>query len=168
MPTPSDRAPSQFTPFAGEEEHLRAHRALDAAVIGLDGSTANSTTSAISGVFTQVAVGGQTPVTSSTAAPVRGVFRTAAPFAIAVPAMTALGITTIATVATFSVEGKIGNPVTVGDTVILVPVTALPTNTLLGGVSVSDTNTIQATFIARTAATVTATFTVHIYSVDLA
>lgn len=166
MPNVTPNSPSEFTQFAGEYEHIQHHRMLETAVELVD-SSGNNTVSVPSATITQVGLGGQTPGTSSTAAPIKGFYRTAAPIAISVPAITMLGVTTVSVVQTFSVAAQMGNAVAVGDAVTLVPTTATPTNVGIGGARCSDTNSIEVLFVGRGAATTTATFTVHVFSVDL-
>lgn len=188
MPTVTPDSPGEFSPFASEFEHVRAHRGLEQAIEAIDsGGSLNTisvasftaasgtvsgvlsvnTTTTVALIANRVGFGGAVPGTNSTAAAIKGFYRTAAPIAVAVPAITMLGVTTVSVVQVFSIETQVGNPVAVGDAVVLVPTTAIPANVGLGNATVSDTNSITVTFVGRTAATVTLTFTCHVFSVDL-
>lgn len=187
MPDVTPNAPNEYAVFDGEYGHIQHHRMLEQAVETVSSSGNNTvsvssaiiqaltgatitntgTISAPQAIITQVGLGGATPGSASTAAPVKGFYRTAAPIAVAVPAITMLGVTTVSVIQTFSVGAQLGNAAAVGDAVILVPTTATPSNVGIGGARVSDTNSIEVAFVGRTAATVTATFTVHVFVVDM-
>lgn len=170
MPDITPNSPAAFTDWADQEEHNRQHRTIERELerlgSGESSSLETNTISAVSAIFRNIGLGGAVPGTSSNMAAIKGFYRTAAPIAIAIPAMTALGITTIATAAIFSIAGQAGNDCQVGDPVVIVPTTMPTTNFLMGGAYCSDTNTIQINFTCRNAATVTATFTAHVWFAD--
>jgi hypothetical protein len=147
MPAITPNSPGAFQDWNDQEEHNRQHRNIEAVL--------------------ETIQGGSEFGSSSNVASIKNWYRTAAPIAIISPAITGLGITTISVVHLFSIERQVGNPAQVGDAVILAPTTATPTNVGIGGVRVADTNTIEITYVMRTAATVTATFTTHVFFADL-
>lgn len=169
MPDITPTSPTEFTQWSDTETHNRQHRAIEGALEALGAASGTGT---FNTVTTLVAIANQfsqktTPGTNSNAATIKGFYRTAAPIAVAVPAITMLGVTTVTNVFTFSIESQAGNAACVGDAVTLVPTTAVPTNVAIGDCWVSDTNSITVGVFGRTAASVTATFTVHVYFVDL-
>lgn len=162
MPTPSSRAPSQFTPFSGEEDHLRAHRALDTALIGLDGTSAATTNSVTALIATTVGLGGAIPGTSSTAATITGFYRTAGVVAVGIPAM----VSTSAITTVVSVGAQVGNNVQPGVPVIASPQAALPDAIGLGQAYCTATNSITFSFFSVSGNTATTSVNFHIFSID--
>jgi hypothetical protein len=192
MPTVSPNSPADFTPFNSEEEHVRAHRALETAVesietvaittINVTSLTAGSATFTTTTTFSlfasnaivntnsvvslvvagQIGLGGQTPGTSSTAAPVKGIYRTAATVGVGIPSMSTSSIT--ATIV--SVESQMGNPVQPGVPIIASPQAALPAGVYMGQAYCLDTNSITFSFFSRSGINATATVVFHVFSVD--
>lgn len=188
MPTVTPSSPGEFSPFDSDFEHVRAHRALETAVENLDtvGLTTTGTTSTvaliatnatISGTATanttstlvlianRVGFGGAVPTTSSTAAPIKGFFRTAAVVEKAVG-----WIATNSTyVATFSVETQMGNSIQPGDPVwVTTGSVGLPTNAVqLGGGTCTATNTIVVGFFANAGGINTTTVSFHVFTADI-
>ena len=156
MPT-IPNSPSEFEAFPGEYEHVKQHRAIETALEASDG-----TTSAISGVFTQIALGGFTPGTSSTAATVKGFYRTAATIAVGIPSMStsSVGATII------SVEAQTGNAVQPGVPIIASPQGALPAGVYLTNAYCLDTNSITFFFRAISGINATTTVTFHVFAID--
>lgn len=147
MPAITPNSPGAFQNWNDPEEHNRQHRNIEAALEAIQG-------------------GGES-ASSSNVAVIKNWYRTAAPIAIAVPAITMLGVTTVSVVQIFSIAAQAGTAAQVGDACVLVPTTSLPSNVGLGESIISDTNSITVTFVGRTAATVTATFTCHVFFADL-
>jgi hypothetical protein len=169
MPTVTPNSPGEFSPFDSDFEHVKAHRALETAVEGLDTTFAGSTITANTAstlvlIANRVGLGGAVPTTSSTAAPVKGIFRTAAVVGSAVGWIA----TNSVYVATFSVASQTGNTIQRGDPVDVVAISALPTNAVqLGGGLCVDTNTIQVAFLAFAGGINTTTVSFHVFSVDI-
>jgi hypothetical protein len=166
MPSVFPNSPNEYTAFGSEEEHTRAHRALESAVESIDtaglGSTGTISTATL--VATPVGFGGQVPTTSSTAAPVKGVFRTAAVVGAAVGWIA----TNSVYVATFSVAGQMGNNIQIGDPINVSAITTLPTNAVqLGGGLVVGTNTVQVAFLANAGGINTTTVSFHVFTWDI-
>lgn len=168
MPTVTPSSPDEFTRFASEEEHTRAHRALERAIeTGLtEGTDALSlnTMSTLVLIANRVGFGGAVPTTSSTAAPIKGIFRTAAVVGQAV----GWAATNSLYVATFSVETQVGNAIQPGDPVMVVTGAALPTNAVqVGGGLCTATNTIVVGFYAAAGGINTTTVSFHVFTFDI-
>lgn len=157
MPNINPNSPGEFAQFDPGDQHIRQHRAIEAALEFVD-----STTSAISGVFTQIGLGGFTPGTSSTAATVKGFYRTAATVGVGIPSMSTASIT--ATIV--SVESQLGNPVQPGVPIIASPQGALPAGVYMGQAYCLDTNSITFSFFSRSGINATTTVTFHVFAVD--
>ena len=163
MPTVTPGSPDEFVPFSSDFEHVRAHRALENAIENANTDWSVNTMSAVSGVFTQLGLGGQVPGTTSTAAPIKGIYRTAAVVGTAVGWVATNSIY----VATFSVEAQVGNSIQPGDPVLVTSVAALPTNALqLGSGQCTATNTIVIGFFARAGGINTTTVSFHVFAID--
>ena len=82
MPTVTPDSPGEFSPFDSEFQHVRAHRGLETAIESLNTAGTDSlnvnTVSTLVLVANRVGLGGAVPTTSSTAAAIKGFFRTAA------------------------------------------------------------------------------------------
>ena len=139
--TPS--SPSDFRPFESDYEHVRAHRALEAAIEGIPLSA--------------------TPLaTSSTAAPIQGFYRTAATVGVGIPSMS----TTSAISTIVSVESQMGNPVQPGVPIIVSPQGALPAGVIDCGAYCVNTNSIIFQFATITGINATTTVNYHVFSID--
>lgn len=163
MPTVSPDSPSENTPFESEESHVRAHRALERAIESIDtaGSSTTGTTSTNVLIANRVGFGGAVPSTSSTAAPIKGIFRTAAVVGKAV----GWAATNSVYVATFSVETQIGNAIQPGDPVMVLSET-LPTNAVQMGATCTATNTISVGFFGAAGGINTTTVSFHVFTFD--
>ena len=167
MPTVSPDSPADFTPFPSEEYHVKHHRSLEAQLeaIGAAGTDAYSfnTVSTLVLVANRIGLGGAVPTTSSTAAAIKGFFRTAASINIAVPSMSTNSVTSI----TFSAATQVGNAIQVGDSVEVIPLAAWPAGVVLGNAYVVDTNSITVWWRAISGINATATVAVHVFTTDL-
>lgn len=164
MPTVVPNSPGAAEPFGSDFEHVAAHRALEAAVEGIDSSgiSVTGTISAVAATITNIGLGGQTPGTSSTAAPVKGLYRTAGTVGVGIPSMsTTSSITTIV-----SVETQVGNPVQPGVPVIASPQAALPATVTFTNAFCLNTNSITFQFTAITGINATTTVLFHVFSID--
>lgn len=163
MPDVTPNSPDDFKPFNSEYEHVRAHRGLEAAVesIGASGTTL-STVSVTALTATQIGVGGMTPGTASTAATIKGFYRTAAAVNVGIPSMSTASIT--ATIV--SVESQVGNPIQPGVPIISAPQAALPAGVYLGDSFCLDTNSITFSFFSRSGINATTTVAFHVFSID--
>lgn len=165
MPAVTPNSPSEFTPFASEEEHVRAHRGLETAIesvaTGSDSQSFN-TVSTLVLIANRVGFGGAVPTTSSTAAPIKGIFRTAATVNVAVPSMS----TTSAIQKVFSVETQVGNAIQPGDPVMVLPAAAWPATVVQGNAYCTDTNSITLWWECINGINATTTVAVHVFTFD--
>ena len=167
MPTVTPDSPGEFSPFDSEFQHVRAHRGLETAIESLNTAGTDSlnvnTVSTLVLVANRVGLGGAVPTTSSTAAAIKGFFRTAASINIAVPSMSTNSVTSI----TFSAATQVGNAIQVGDSVEVIPLAAWPAGVVLGNAYVVDTNSITVWWRAISGINATATVAVHVFTTDL-
>lgn len=163
MPNVSPDSPAQFTPFASAEELTRWARGIESAVESMNNSVSTNTSSTVTLIATQIGLGGAVPVTTSTAAPVKGFFRTAAGIGVAVPSMSTNSVASVV----FSVAAQVGNALTVGDAVQVIPLADWPAVVVQGNAYVVDTNSIRVWWRAISGINATTTNTVHVYTVDL-
>ncbi len=145
MPDISPGSPADFVPFNSDEEHVRAHRALETA---LEKSPATGPL---------VAAG-----TSSTAAPIQGFYRTAATVNVGIPSMS----TTSAITTVVSVESQTGNPVQPGVPIIASPQGALPVGVVSCDAYCVNTNSIIFQYTSISGINATTTVAYHVFSID--
>lgn len=157
MPTISPNSPGEFEQFDIGEAHIKQHRAIETALEAQD-----STTSAISGIFTQIGLGGQTPGTSSTAATIKGFYRTATVISVGIPSMSTNSVTSCIV----SAGAQMGNPIQPGVPIIASPQAALPAAVVLGNAYCLDTNSITFFFRAISGINATTTVTFHVFAID--
>ena len=187
MPTVTPDSPGEFVGFPSEFEHVRAHRGLEAAVESINvtsgtgsftttstdilvATTATiaqgnlTTTSTQALLATRVGFGGATPGTASTAAQVTGFYRTAT----AVQKAILWTQTNSMSVVTFSVETQVGNPISPGTPIILLPDGGtLPTNAVMTAPLVTATNTIRVAFYGVDGGINTTTVSWRVFSIDI-
>ena len=168
MPTVTPASPGEWAPFDSEFDHVRAHRALETTLEGLNVDTDDTlvvnTSSVVVLIATQIGTGGAVTGTSSTAAPIKGVYRTAAVVGVAVGWIATNSVYT----ATFSVETQVGNSIQPGDPVMVVTGAALPTNAVqMGGGTCTATNTIVVGFFAAAGGINTTTVSFNVFSIDI-
>ena len=137
---------------------------MDRVYLGTDAETLDvNTVSTLVLVANRVGFGGQVPTTSSTAAPIKGIFRTAA---VVGTALGWIGTNTLFT-KVFSVESQMGNAIQPGDPVMALPIAALPTNCVqLGNGQCFDTNSITVGFYALAGGVNTTTVSFHVFTFD--
>lgn len=178
MPNVTPNSPDEFAAFDSDFEHVRRHRALEAAIESVDvavtSSTGTFTTVTVSGQLTsnssstqaltatRVGLGGAVPGTASTAAPITGFYRTAGTVAVGIPSMSTASVT--ATIV--SVETQTGNPVQPGVPIIASPQAALPAGVYMSNAYCLDTNSVTFVFVSRSGINATATVAYHVFSVD--
>lgn len=153
MPAITPDSPGEYAVWDGQVEHVRQHRRIEAVLEGLDTSISTG----------QLASGSATVGTSSTAAPIKGFYRTAAVVAVAVPSMSTNSVTS----KVFSVAAQMGNAIQPGDVVQVLPQTDWPAAVVQGNAYCVDTNSITIWWRSISGINATTSVNVHVYTVDI-
>ena len=165
--TLKDQLSDPEVPFTGDKEHLKAHKEISDALAGypdltaVDNITGLTAVEATTGEFDQIGIGTAAPGTATSAAPIKGFYRTGTAINVRVPAITDPDDASVA----FSVAAQYA--ISPGDLVVAIPRAALPTNCLQTGSYCLSTSTVTVAFASEGGDVSSTTVSYHVFSVDM-